>query len=410
VTVDKALPSTIGSSRRGPSLGLMPSPIHRPAPRTDAAATRDEPKESGSYHFSAHNFISLVGTHFVDEALARGFSFYASRRVRLDKDLELDQVVAQGDLRWWAHCVNCAPHDIVCDGFLRDRHADAIVRLDNEHDGDVVVGVASASMTTTAQALARWAELVSGPASLKESEVALQFATVQKHNAFAMRSRGISAPAWAEIRDNYVAAVVDELDRLCAYRPDGQGQLLLWRGAPGTGKTHAVRALIRAWSAWCRPVYVTDPEQLFGGSQDYMLDLVVGQEDAERPWQLLIVEDAGELIAIDARETSGQALSRLLNVSDGLIGQSSNTLILLTTNEDIGRLHPAVHRAGRCLSDCEFAELPMEQATAWLTDRGADEVVTRPMALAELYALVHDHPRRAADARFGFAGHATERA
>ena len=44
------------------------------------------------------------------------------------------------------------------------------------------------------------------------------------------------------------------------YRPDGRGQLILWYGEPGTGKTFGLRALAWQWREWCEFHYVTDPE------------------------------------------------------------------------------------------------------------------------------------------------------
>ena len=41
------------------------------------------------------------------------------------------------------------------------------------------------------------------------------------------------------------------------------GRLILWHGMPGTGKTHALRALAWEWRRWCDFHYVTDPEELF---------------------------------------------------------------------------------------------------------------------------------------------------
>ncbi len=54
-------------------------------------------------------------------------------------------------------------------------------------------------------------------------------------------------------------------------------------------------------------------------------------------WRCIIPEDTGELLAADARATNGQALSRFLNLADGLIGQGLNVLLLVTTNELLGK-------------------------------------------------------------------------
>ena len=41
------------------------------------------------------------------------------------------------------------------------------------------------------------------------------------------------------------------------------------------------------------------------------------------------MEDTGELLAADAKQQAGQGLSRLLNVVDGLLGESSQALFLV---------------------------------------------------------------------------------
>jgi hypothetical protein len=40
------------------------------------------------------------------------------------------------------------------------------------------------------------------------------------------------------------------------------------------------------------------------------------------------------MTAMDGKEQIGQGLSRLLNLSEGILGQGTNILILATTNED----------------------------------------------------------------------------
>jgi len=94
---------------------------------------------------------------------------------------------------------------------------------------------------------------------------------------------------------------------------------------------------------------------------------------------------------------SARGLSRFLNVVDGLIGQGLRVLVLVTTNEEIGTLHPAVARPGRSAANIAFPPLTREEAKAWLERHGVDSAAPSPPTLASLYALLEG--REAADTR-----------
>jgi hypothetical protein len=113
------------------------------------------------------------------------------------------------------------------------------------------------------------------------------------------------------------------------------------------------------------------------------------EEDGDsKAWRLLVLEDTGELLTPNAKSIIGQGLSRFLNVVDGLIGQGLRILVLVTTNEPIKVLHPAVARPGRCAANIEFGRLSPDEADEWLEGHGAAEGIGQPTLLADLYAAI----------------------
>jgi hypothetical protein len=227
------------------------------------------------------------------------------------------------------------------------------------------------------------------PPTPEDETVEIGFWNLTQHGP-RRRSRQIDASTWPEIRANYTARAATAIDELVRITPETlPGRLLLLYGPPGTGKTTALRALAREWRHWCQLDFVLDPERLFA-EPSYLTEVVVGRDDEdERRWRLLLLEDCDELIRSDAKQSTGQALSRLLNLTDGILGQGRQILVAITSNEDIGRLHPAVIRPGRCLGRIEVGMLGYSEATAWLARAGVPEAGSAPATatLAQLYAL-----------------------
>ena len=293
--------------------------------------------------------------------------------------------------------------------------------------GSAFAQVAAPNDKAAEVALAAVRERLPRASREREGRVPVRFWSYGPHGPMPM-GRTLAVPSWEEIEANYPGETAAALARLMSGElPWRGGQLILWHGETGTGKTTALRALAREWSSWCEPHYITDPEKFFGEQSDYMLSVMLTQEQfddeeddggtgyvpfvasemwavppfmvmqgrssadetqAAPSWRLLILEDTGELLAADARVQAGQGLSRFLNVVDGLIGQGLRILVLVTTNEEIGRLHPAVARPGRCAANILFTRISPEQANAWLAKRDHDATVSEPLTLAALYAIV----------------------
>lgn len=228
------------------------------------------------------------------------------------------------------------------------------------------------------------------PAPATDGRARMTLWTVGNGGSPNRHRRWVDTPRWDAIEANYPAEVGVALERLVLLPspPEQGGRLLLWYGEPGTGKTTAIRSLGHAWQEWADIHFVLDPEAFFA-SPEYLMH-VVADEDLWDPravsssrWKLLVVEDADELIRADAGFDGGASMGRLLNLTDGILGHGLRVLLLITTNEAMRGLHPAVVRPGRCLADVQFRPFTRSEADSWL--QGAAPPPDGESTLAELY-------------------------
>jgi hypothetical protein len=251
----------------------------------------------------------------------------------------------------------------------------------------------------------------------KQRQVSMKFWSLHPKHGPTYTPRHMDVPAWSDIDINYPTITQHALRRVVQWEtvPPG-GKLMLWHGRPGVGKTYAIRTLAWEWRSWASFEYVVDPDKLFHEAS-YLISVILDQGDNSKGtpwdmyknrgnrWRVLLLEDTGELLTLDAKKESGQGLSRLLNVVDGLIGQGQRVMILITTNEEIGVLHPAVIRPGRCVANIEFESFSPLDIQRWQQAHNTQVsgVGARP-TLAELYAAAENRLNSGKDRRVGF-GH-----
>jgi hypothetical protein len=161
-------------------------------------------------------------------------------------------------------------------------------------------------------------------------------------------------------------------DRLSKEKDKG---IVLLHGLPGTGKTTYLRHLIGSLK---KRVMFVSPSIAGNLMNPEFMDLLI-----DNPNTVLIIEDA-ENIIMDRKFSTESSVSNLLNISDGLLSDCLNVQIICTFNSAITMVDSALMRKGRLIARYEFGKLDIVKAQALSNHLGIDQVIEKPMTLAEI--------------------------
>jgi|ERR1017187_1027668 hypothetical protein len=233
-----------------------------------------------------------------------------------------------------------------------------------------------------------------------------------------LTTKSIGMGAVPLIKDNYNKEVVDGYESVVSdiNSSDPLGRLSIFDGPPGTGKTYLIRALLSSLpdtKFLLLPSNMADtltgPEllqALISESEDMVVSRPVRYRafprdknpetkgfDSEtvlpKKTMVLVIEDADRCLTSRGSDNIS-AISAILNLSDGIIGNLLDLRIVCTTNAEIDNIDAALMRSGRLSARIEVNLLDVEQAKVIYTRVGGTQEQVwdkKYYSLSDVYAL-----------------------
>ena len=158
--------------------------------------------------------------------------------------------------------------------------------------------------------------------------------------------------------------------------------LYLFHGQPGTGKSTYIKYLIHQLK---KKVIFISPKMAGELDNLSMTPFLLDNRNT-----VLVIEDAEELIT-SREEVRNSNLSMLLNLTDGLLGESLGIQIIATFNTDVKNIDKALLRKGRLTTIYEFKNLSLNRTNTLLQKLGHDIEVNKSLPVAEIFNFDKDN-------------------
>ena len=175
-------------------------------------------------------------------------------------------------------------------------------------------------------------------------------------------------PIKVDLKKNYNDDL--PLNEIMNFMKNDNPGIIMLNGEPGTGKSSLIKYLISEIPD--KKFVIIQPETLAKSNSDQFIEYFTDRSKGT----VFILEDCEKILM---RRDKGTDLHTVLNLSDGILGDSLSVKFLCTFNTDLRNIDTALLRKGRLKVRYEMGKLSLEKTKLHIPE------ATEGMTLAEIY-------------------------
>lgn len=180
-----------------------------------------------------------------------------------------------------------------------------------------------------------------------------------------------------DINECYNDDFIPVYNDIVNFLKEPDGGIIILHGAPGTGKSSVIRHLCNTYEG----DYIVVPNSVACrlGDPD-LIDFITTNRNST-----FILEDCEQLLEDRSENAFNNAISTILNMADGLLGDAINIKFICTFNAAIEKIDSAILRKGRCIAKYEFGKLSSDKVAHLNEKYDLHLPEIKEMTLAEVF-------------------------
>lgn len=167
---------------------------------------------------------------------------------------------------------------------------------------------------------------------------------------------------------------------------NGDKGIVLLHGDPGTGKTTYIKYLTSLIKD--KEILFIPPSMAETLSEPSIIPFLMEHRNS-----ILLIEDAEKVVGSRDGGGSQIAVSNLLNLTDGILGDCLNIQVIATFNMNREKIDNALLRKGRLICEHKFEALSVEETNILLKHLKKDKTSNEGLTLADIYNIEVDTNR-----------------